>query len=204
MRGSRLMDSTDMRILDLLRHSPEITQTRLAQELKVSQPWVATRIRRLKQKGILMMSMGVNLERLGLAIGMVAFSAKSPYQLARKFRCCPNFLRGLILSGERNVCLYFCGENLPSLQGIVDQHIRKEPEVSNVEFRVVTHVMDEFAVCPRLVLNREEEAPCGPSCPECVQYETEGCVGCPATTYYRGQFWNSNGGNREIEATLLQ
>ena len=203
MKNSLLLDSMDMRILDLLRQTPAITQTRMAKELGVSQPSVAARIRRLEQKGILTMSMGVNLERLGLVVGVVGLSAKNPYRLLRKYRCCPYFLRGLILSGERNVSFNFCGEDTPSMQGIVDQQIRKEPDVSNIDFRLITHVVDDLAVCPRFVLDKKEESPCGTRCEDCVQYESGSCVGCPATVYYRGRFWNGNNRHRELEAPLM-
>jgi len=203
LRNSRLLDSVDMHILDLLRQEPSITQTRLARELGVSQPWIATRIKRLEQKGILTMSIGVNLERLGLVVGVVGLSTKSPYHLMKKYRCCPYFLRGLILSGERNVSLAFCGEDTSSLQGMVDQHIRKEPDVSGVDFKLIAHAVDQPAVCPRLVLDRKEESPCGTRCEDCIQYESGGCVGCPATVYYRGKFWNGGNRHHELEAPLM-
>ncbi|MGA1975721.1 MAG: Lrp/AsnC family transcriptional regulator [Conexivisphaerales archaeon] len=203
MGDSRLLDPVDMRILDLLRQTPAITQTRIAKELGVSQPWIAARIKHLEQKGIVTMSMGVNLERLGLAVGVVSLSTKNPYRLLRKYRCCPYFLRGSILSGASNVSLDFCGEDASSLQGIVDQHIRKEPDISGVDFRLITHTVDGLAVCPRLVLDRKEESPCGTRCEDCLQYESGSCVGCPATIYYRGRFWSGNNRRHELEAPLM-
>ncbi len=156
MRNSQLLDTVDMRILNLLRRLPRVTQTRLAQELGVSQPWIATRIRHLEEKGILTFTAGINIERLGLVMGAVGLSAKNPYEVVRKYRSCPYFLRGLILSGERNLTLDFCGENTSSLQGIVDQHLREEPDVTNVEFRLVSHVVGDLAACPMLVLRQEK------------------------------------------------
>ena len=203
MRNSGVLDSLDMRILDLLEQTPEITQTRLARELKVSQPWVATRLKLLKQKGVLTVKTGINFERLGLVIGAIGLSSKNPYHLARKYRSCPYFLRGLILSGEQNLALDFFGEDTSSLQGIVDQHIRKEPEVANVDFRLVTHVIGDLACCPRFVFPTKEESPCGASCIDCIQYESSSCVGCPASVYYRGKFWNFKKYQRAVEAQPL-
>jgi DNA-binding Lrp family transcriptional regulator len=203
MKNFQLLDSVDMRILDLLRQTPALTQTRMAKELHVSQPWIATRLKHLEQKGIVIMSLGVNLERLGLAVGVVTLSTKNPYRLLRRYRSCPYFLRGCILSGAHNVSLDFCGEDTSSLQGIVDQHVRKEPDVGDVDFRLISHTVDGLAVCPRLVLERKKESPCGTRCEDCIQYESESCVGCPATIYYRGRFWNGNNRHRELEAPLM-
>jgi Lrp/AsnC family leucine-responsive transcriptional regulator len=200
LRKHGLLDPVDFRILDLLRQTPTTTQSKLAHELGMSQPWIATRVKYLREKGILTSASGINFERLGLVVGMIGLSAKRPYYLIRKYRCCPYFLGALILSGERNLTLEFCGEDSSSLQGIADQHIRQEPEASNVEFRLINHITGDLTSCPRLVLDRREKSPCGIECMNCIQYESGGCVGCPATVYYRGTFWNGGNGNNRHHA----
>ncbi len=199
-----MLDLLDMRIISLLHETPDITQSKLAEELGISQPWVATRIRHLRQRGILNVSVGIDIQRLNLVSGVVGLTSKNPHRVLRKYRSCPSFLMGLVFAGERNVSLTFCSEDIASLEGLVDHCIRNDPDVSNVAFSLISYSVGVTSVCPRLVFDRKKETPCGTSCGDCDQYEGANCLGCPATIYYRGKFWNGNKQNHTIEAPPVQ
>jgi len=47
------MDRTDKKIISLLMENPDISQSEIASHLKMSQPAIYTRIRRLKNRGII-------------------------------------------------------------------------------------------------------------------------------------------------------
>jgi Lrp/AsnC family leucine-responsive transcriptional regulator len=190
------MDFTDRRIVDLMRTNPDITQASIAHELGLSQPSVAARINHLKGSGVLVSRVGLNLHELGMVVGDVTLSVQAPHELLSSFAGCPCFVGGCTTSGEQNALLIFAAEDISSLQGIIDQHVREYPRVVNVRFKVLNG-LDSFGYCPALCPERKELAPCGARCSQCSQYKAGDCYGCPATFDYRGSFWNSTNGNRK-------
>jgi Lrp/AsnC family leucine-responsive transcriptional regulator len=190
MHSTCSMDLTDRRIVDIMRLEPDITQSELARRLGFSQPSVAARIARLKRDGILVSRVGVNMRKLGLAVGDATLSANDPYKLLSKFESCPCFLYGGTFSGTQNVLLVFAADDVSSLQGIVNQRLRKEPGASEVNFKIIDG-LEAVACCPKLCPAKANVSPCGNDCSRCVEYTVGHCVGCPATVHYYGTFWNS-------------
>ena len=199
MQENSSLDLLDKRIVRLLYQTPDITQSKMAEELGVSQPWVATRINHLKQRGVLSSSVSLNIRRLGLVSCVVRLTAKDPYHILDKYRKCPCFLTGLVLADGKNVSLVFCAEDVPSLEGIVDQCIRKEPDVDNVELGLVTYSLGSNNVCPELVTMKSEMSPCGVRCSICPQFQHGNCLACPASVCYKGRFWNENNRHNHME-----
>jgi Lrp/AsnC family leucine-responsive transcriptional regulator len=196
LRTAKSLDFTDRRIVEKMRLEPEITQAGIAKNLGLSQPSVAARIRRLRDCGLLAERVGLNLHKLGFVVGSVTLSSNEPYRLLSKFRSCPCLLDGSTVSGTENLLLIFAAEDVPSLQGIVDQSIRKDPDAKNVSFRLLNG-LDSAARCPALCPEKKELSPCGIRCSRCSQYEAGDCFGCPATFDYRGAFWSSTNGNHK-------
>lgn len=197
MRTAESLDLTDRHIVEMMRLEPDVTQARIAERLKLSQPSVAARIKRLKDSGILVARVGLSIHKLGLIIGDVTLSVKAPHELLSKFAYCPCFLGGCTTSGERNVLLVFAAEDISSLQGIIDQRIRDDPHTSNISFKILNG-LDSFGHCPMLCPEKKETSPCGACCSACTQYLAGDCLGCPATVDYRGSFWSSTNGNRKL------
>lgn len=181
----------------MMRLEPDITQAGIAKSLGLSQPSVAARIKRLKDSGILVARIGLDLHKLGLIMGDVTLSVKAPHELLSKFACCPCFLGGCTTTGERNVLLVFAAEDISSLQGIIDQRIRDDPRTSNISFKLLNG-LDSFGHCPMLCPEKKETTPCGARCSACTQYLAGDCLGCPATVDYRGSFWSSTNGNHKL------
>ena len=179
----------------MMRLDSDVSQTAIARRLRLSQPSVAARIKRLRDAGVLVTHTGLRLHRLGLLVGTATLSSSSPYQLLSKYRSCPCVLGGFTTSGHENVVLVLAGENAGSLQGIVDQHLRKDPCVQSVDFRLLGEDIDELGLSPSLCPERKESTPCGTLCSGCVQYVAGHCSGCPASFDYRGSFWNANSKN---------
>lgn len=196
VRTTKSMDLTDRRIVDEMRRNPDITQASIARELGLSQPSVAARIKRLKDSGILVSRVGLDLHGLGLVVGDVTLSVRAPHEMLSKFISCPCFVGGCTISGEQNALLIFAAEDISSLQGIIDQRIREDPHVLNVRFKILNG-LDSFGNCPMLCPEKKELSPCGTRCSQCSQYEAGDCFGCPATYDYRGSFWSSTNGNRK-------
>jgi Lrp/AsnC family leucine-responsive transcriptional regulator len=180
------MDDVDKRILSLLVENSELSQSEIARFLKISQPAVAARLRKLKNKGIIAYQIGVNLKKTKLGFVKIDISTKNSGKILKLFEKCPLFLNGFITSGKRNLCLFLVSEDLASLDACMDCHIRSNPNVSDVEFSVVFSSARDFISPLKMIRKKTEISPCGGRCDSCSYYKSDRCLGCPSTIYYKG------------------
>ena len=181
------MDEVDKRILSLLFENSELSQSEIARSLKISQPAVAARLRKLRKKGVIMQQIGVNLRKTKLGFVKIDISTKNSGKILKLFEKCPLFLNGFITSGKRNLCLFLVSEDLASLDACVDCHIRSNPNVSDVEFSVILSSARDFvSMLKMMVRAKTEVSPCSGRCDKCSYYRSDRCLGCPSTIYYKG------------------
>jgi DNA-binding Lrp family transcriptional regulator len=109
------LDEKDRKIISLLHDNHEISQEEIAKKVKLSQPSVAMRIKRLKERGILEIVTGVNLNKVGMYLAKVMVRTTNTTKILNMFRGCPFFLNGFIVSGDQKLMLLFAGEDLSSL-----------------------------------------------------------------------------------------
>ena len=146
MREFLDIDKRDREILSLLERNPEMPQSDIAEKLKISQPSVSARMHKLKQKGALAHVVGMNLKKVNLYMAKVDVIANNTSSVLDIFKDCPYFLNGLIVSGKHNLCLFFIGEDIATLEAIVDGHLRSNPLVKGAE---VSIVIASCGQCPR-------------------------------------------------------
>ncbi|MFQ5821688.1 MAG: Lrp/AsnC family transcriptional regulator, partial [Candidatus Heimdallarchaeota archaeon] len=134
---------------------------------------------------------GMNFKHIGLHLAKVEVNSRNVEQLLKRFKGCPYFLNGFTVSGSHNLCLFFIGEDLATMTALVDNHVRRTPEVNEVRFEVVSNSINDFIIPVELSFQQGDSPPCGNecNCPQCAFYETDRCNGCPTTKYYRGTFW---------------
>ena len=180
------IDEVDKKILSLLAENSELSQSEIARFLKISQPAVATRLRKLKDKGIITHQIGVNLKKTKLGFAKIDVSTKNSGKVLKLFEKCPLFLNGFITSGKRNLCLFLVSEDLASLDACMDCHIRSNPSVSDVEFSVVLSSARDFVSPLKMIREKTEVSPCSGRCDKCYYYRSDRCLGCPSTIYYKG------------------
>lgn len=182
------LDEKDRKIISLLEENPQISQSEIAKEVNLSQPSVGVRIRKLAEKGALHYMVGMNFRTVGLNLAKVDVTAKETPRLLEIFEECPFFLNGLITSGEYNLCMFFMGEDVATLEAIIDRHLRSNSLVSNVNFDVVVAPIKDFVFPVKLDI---EDHACEVeiNCEECPYYHSKRCLGCPITPWYRGKFW---------------
>mgnify|MGYP000049959692 FL=1 len=183
------IDEKDRIILELLEKDPDMSQNEIAKIVGLSQPSVGSRIKKLKEMGILSHSYGINLKNAGLYIIKVDIKCKQPKNLLKKFSECPFFLNGFIVAGSKNLTLFFVGEDLPSLEAIVDHHIRANPEVYDVDVGIVIRSEKDSIVPMKIHIERADKAPCDEDCSSCDFWKLNLCLGCPITGHYRGKIW---------------
>lgn len=186
VRNLSRLDKIDKRIVSLLAENPEISQSDMANFLKISQPAVSMRIRELKNRGVITRFVGVNLKRASLRLAKVDITCSDTESVLKFFEKCPRCLNVLVTSGRHNLCLFFVGEDLTSLHACIDQHIRTQRNVKEVEFNLVITPLKDLVVPLRITKEKQEVSPCEKSCNECTYYLRGRCLGCPRTIFYKG------------------
>jgi len=191
MRDFLDLDKRDREILSLLEKSPEMSQSDMAEKLKISQPSVSARIHKLKQNGALAHVVGMNLKKVKLHMAKVDVTANNTSSLLDIFKDCPYFLNGLIVSGKHNLCLFFVGEDIATLEAIVDGHLRNNPLVKEAEVSIVISPMKDLIMPLRMNFDFKDTPPCGNQCKceDCHHHISNRCLGCPVTNSYSGNIW---------------
>jgi len=185
------LDSKDRTILSLTYGNQEISQEEIAKKLHISQPSVAVRIKKLKDRGLIDQIIGVNLNKVGLKVAMVRLSTTNTEKILNMFRDCPFFLNGFIVSGKDNLVLLLVGDDMASLESIIDSHIRPDKDVQSVDFDIIITSIKDFVIPINMPTDALNNPPCGldHKCEECYAFKTDRCFGCPATGKYKGTFW---------------
>lgn len=185
------LDKRDREILSLLEQYPEMSQSDMAEKLKISQPSISARIHKLKKKGALSHIVGMNLKKVDLYMAKVDVVANNTSSVLDIFKDCPYFLNGLIVSGRNNLCLFFVGEDISTLEAIVDGHLRGNPLVKSAELSIVITTMKDFVMPIKMNFDFSSTPPCGNgcNCKDCSHHISNRCLGCPVTNSYNGKIW---------------
>jgi DNA-binding Lrp family transcriptional regulator len=187
-QGTKL-DEKDKKILTLLYDNQNVSQEEIAQKIKLSQPSVAIRLKKLKEKGIIDQIIGVNLNKLGIYVAMVFVRTTNTTKILNMFRNCPFFLNGFVISGEKNLMLLFAGEDLASLESIIDERLRPDEDVQSADFNIIISSIKDFVMPVKIVERPLNKPPCGVDYKECQAFHENRCFGCPATNRYKGVFF---------------
>jgi DNA-binding Lrp family transcriptional regulator len=188
-RNSIKLDQKDRKIISLLHDNQEISQEEIAHEINLSQPSVAIRIRKLREQGIIEQIIGVNLNKVGIYIAMVTVRTSDTTKILNMFRDCPFFLNGFVISGEKNLLLLMAGEDLASLESIIDERLRPDEDVQSAEFNIIISSIKDFVMPIKMIEKSLNKPPCGVEYKECQAYHENRCFGCPAINGYKGTFW---------------
>ena len=183
------IDEKDRKIITLLHDNQEISQEEMAKIIHLSQPSVALRIKRLKERGILEQNIGVNLNKVGIYVAVVLIRTTNTTKILNMFRNCPFFLNGFVISGGKNLMLLLAGEDLASLESIIDERLRPDEDVQSAEFNIMISSLKDFVMPIKMIERPLKEPPCGVKYKECQAFHENRCFGCPATSRYTGTFW---------------
>ena len=184
------IDEKDRIILELLEKDPEMSQSEIAKIVGLSQPSVGSRIKKLKELGIISHAYGLNVKKSGLHILKVDIKCKKPSEIISKLSGCPFFLNGFVVAGDKNLTVFLGGEDLTTLEAIVDKHIRSEPECYNVEAGIIVRSEKDVVMPIKMYIEKSKNAPCGDDSYEnCEYWRIDLCLGCPITGHYKGKIW---------------
>ena len=183
------LDKKDKKIITLLNDNQDISQEEIAKKIHLSQPSVAMRIKKLKDRGVIDQIVGVNLNKIGVYVAIVLIRTTNTTKILNKFRKCPFFLNGFIISGDRNLLLMLAGEDLASLESMIDERLRPDEDVQSADFNIMISSIKDFVMPIRMIERPLNTPPCGVKYKECQAYYDNRCYGCPSSSLYKGSFW---------------
>ena len=188
-KSKNKLDDKDKKIISLLHDKKDVSQEEIAKIIKLSQPSVAMRIKKLKAKGIIEQITGANINKVGIYLAKVMVRTTNTTKILNMFRNCPFFLNGFVVSGSENLMLLFAGEDLASLESIIDCRIRPDKDVQSADFNIIISSIKDFIMPINIVDRVLNKPPCGVEYKTCEAYTQNRCFGCPATNRYKGSFW---------------
>ncbi len=162
------LDDRDNTILSLIQKNPEISQDEIARHIRLSQPSVGARLKKLRQKGILHSINGVNFRVVDLKLAKVDVNAKDTQGVIDIFKDCPFFLNAMVTSGKYNICLLFMATSLKRLEGIVNHHLRNNDQVKDLELNVVITTAKDFVLPLNIDFENKNQLNCGQECHDCI------------------------------------
>ena len=162
------LDDRDTVIISLLQNNPAVSQEEIARKIKLSQPSVSARIRKLQQKGILHTTSGVNFKDVDLHLAKVDINSTDTTATIEEFKDCPFFLNALVTSGQYNLCLFFVATDLKRLEGIVNHHLRGNARIKSVEMNVVIGTAKDLVLPLNLDYENEKQMNCKQHCKTCA------------------------------------
>ena len=102
------------------------------------------RIRKLKDAGALETQTGINPLKMGLFMAKVDIASTDTSRVLDIFKGCPYFANGFTISGRNNLTLFFMSEKISSLESIVNNHIRNNEHVTDVDFNIIITSEKDF------------------------------------------------------------
>lgn len=188
-RRKIVMDELDKKIVALFQSDPSMSQKELAEKIGISQPSVSARLRKLKEFGILSPCVGVSYKKAKLHMAKVDIDARDASKIIFIIRSCPYLWNAFLVSGKYNLTIFLIGEDISTLQSVIDSKIRPDPNVKDIDFSIVISPEKDFVLDIKFSVLKTETSPCGAICSECMQYRIDRCLGCPYTSFYKGSVW---------------
>ena len=117
------MDTTDGKILSILQRDGRITMKALAQQINMSVPSAAERVRRLEEQRVILGYQAIlDARALGREIETVILAAARPQceeQLRDFVRDCPDIIEAWDLAGRVGLLLRISCRDMPAFQELV-------------------------------------------------------------------------------------
>jgi DNA-binding Lrp family transcriptional regulator len=181
------LDDMDKKIMSLLSQDPDVSQAELSKQLKISQPAVSARIRKLEEKGALAYMVGTDVKKAQLFLANLDVATNHVEQFLKSLDGCPLYLNSFLTSGKNNLTVLLVGENIRSIMSCVDSHLRQNPLVKDTELDLIITPVRPFIIPIRHSVDKKKTTPCNADCGSCTLYASDRCLGCPATVYYKGE-----------------
>ena len=158
------IDNADKIIIEMIEKDPDITHSKIAEEIEKSQPAVGARIIKLERKHLLTKQVGFNVKHVDIKTAIVYVSTKDVDGIVEKIKTCPFVNHGFKISGEYNLLLFIAASDLQTIERLVDLCFRKDPDVLNVKTNILIESIHDFVVPIDFTIEKFDGRHCGPGC----------------------------------------
>ena len=187
------MDDIDKKIVAQLQENGRATLEQLSKSIGFTSMGTKKRLERLLKNGTIKVSALINPGALKLhpAIVMLEMeSAEAIQELLDRFEECPRVVQIFKTVGGYNLIALVVAETQETLASISLEKcsLRCSRGIRRSEFYPVseTYFSPFLQIRENLAHKENKVTPCNVECDPCNRYETQKCVGCPTTTYYKG------------------
>jgi Lrp/AsnC family leucine-responsive transcriptional regulator len=187
------LDEIDRKIVSQLQLDGRTTLKELSRIVGYTSMGVKKRVRNLLEQNIIKVSALLNIEPLKLCAAVLFLeieSAEAMHKLLERFRNCPRVVHIFTTLGGYNLIALTVAEDQETLESISIEKcsLRSSEGIRRSEFYPIGNVQYSPFLSVREYLTHKERtiSPCNVDCGPCQRYEAKKCVGCPATTHYRG------------------
>lgn len=189
----KLLDDIDKKIISQLQLNGRTTFEKLAKIIGYSSMGAKKRVERLLDRNILKVSALINVEKLDLHAAIVLIEiegAKAIHKLLERFNECPRVVYIFTTLGGYNIIALVVAEDQDTLESISVEKcsLRSSKGIRRSEFYPMgkIHYSPFLPIREHLAYKEKRISPCKVDCRPCNRYKAGKCVGCPATSYYRG------------------
>lgn len=181
------IDEIDLRIIRSLTEDCRKSTTQIAKEVGISRPTAIARMNELAKMNIVDFGAKVNIEKLGFKLALITLETDETQKrqdIVDKLAVCPRVLQLVQTIAKPIYTALVCAETAETLLSSIEC-IRNVLSARIISWQRVKPVIGEtFGL--KIFLEKCELTPCGKKCAICVSYTESDCVGCPATTDYKG------------------
>jgi len=187
------MDDIDQKIISQLQLNGRTTFEKLAKIIGFSSMGAKKRVEKLLEKNVLKVSALVNVKQLDLDAAIVLIEiegAEAMQKLLDRFKECPRVVHIFTTLGGYNIIALVVAENRDTLESISMEKcsLRSSKGIRRSEFYPIgnIHYSPFLPIRKHLARKERKTTPCKVDCRPCNRYKADKCVGCPATSYYKG------------------
>jgi len=187
------LDEIDRKIISQLQLDGRTTLKDLSRIVGYTSMGVKKRVENLLEQDVIKISALLNMEPLKLCAAILFLeieSAQAMDKLLERFRNCPRVVHIFTTLGGYNLIALVVAEDRETLESISIEKcsLRSSEGIRRSEFYTIGGVEYSPFLSVREHLTHKEKtiSPCNVDCEPCQRYQNKKCVGCPATTYYRG------------------
>lgn len=180
------LDEKDRKIIGLLQENPCASQSDVAAAADLSQPAVSLRIRRLTEQGFISHSIGMDVRRLNLSIAKLEVALKDSASADTLSRC-PYIVDMLRMTDTTRLSLFMVGETKSTIDSLVSR-LQERDGMDLLHYDTIDTAQTDL-IHPLPVYTRGDGECPHCTCASCSHHQEGRCMGCPLTSFYRGELW---------------
>jgi len=190
MKKRCTFDDIDKQIIAELQRDGRIGLVELGKKIKLSHPGAGNRLKKLLAEDLVKVRADLNLRKLGMhlvALGIEVDGLDRAMEFAKKFSSCPRIAFIAPMTGDYNLFMILVCEEIRCLQHLIEKTIRPLGGVKRISISFSSTPFEPAYLPIKIPVEKNEVAPCGKNCGKCEIFRAGLCIGCPATTNYRGR-----------------